>query len=120
MRVHVDTMTEVLDLTSPELAGYDLPEQYAILEHKYFLGIEMGFDPGLLVAIDSWESCHAACWRHQRYQADIQAQLAEIEQHRQWLADVNDCDVTWEAAARDWIVLHADRWRQNRQQLVCA
>ena len=112
-------MTDVLDLASPQLAGYDLPEQYAVLDHKYFLGIEMGFDPGLHCAIASWEAHHALCWRRQRHQADIQAQLAEIELHRQWLADINDCEVSWEAAARDWIGGHAEQWRESRRYQVC-
>jgi hypothetical protein len=42
------------------------------------------------------------------------AQIAEIEAHRARLIDSVGHDVSWEAAAHDWITHYAADWRRQR------
>ena len=111
--MHVEPMTGRQTTTEHLLAHYDLAERDAILDHKYFLGIEMGFDPGLLCAIESWEARHAADWRRQRLAADWAAQRTEIERYREQLARNGQRELTLEDAARNWIASHAAEWRRR-------
>ncbi|NLF29286.1 MAG: hypothetical protein GX591_00195 [Planctomycetes bacterium] len=102
--------------TGPDrwLTSYDPVERGAILDHKYFLGIEMGFDPGLLCAIESWEARYAADWRRRRLAADWAAQWIEIERYRDELARSGHREITLEDAARGWIASYAADWRRRR------
>jgi len=102
--------------TGPDqwLAHYDPVERDAILDHKYFLGIEMGFDPGVLCAIESWEARYAAQWRRRRLASDWAAQCVEIERYRGELARNGHAEISLEDAARGWIASHADEWRRRQ------
>lgn len=114
LRMCAATMHE--EIASPLLAGYRPSERRAIIVHKYFLGTELGYDPGLRAAVDSWESRFANRWRRQRQIADCQAQIREIQRHRQHLCDACGQGVDWDAAARDWISHFASHWRSLREQ----
>lgn len=104
------------ELSSPLLAAYRLSERRAILVHKYFLGIDLGYDPGIEAAIASWESRFAEQWRRQRQLDDCQAQMEEIVDHRRRLSMICRREVSWEEAAHDWVHHHADQWRRQREQ----
>jgi hypothetical protein len=108
------------ELNSPLLQPYPLEERQAILVHKYFLGIEMGRDPGLDCALRSWEARVAMHWRHQRLKEDCLAQLREIDAHRQLLCMQRGQNTGWEEAARDWVTNHAAAWRANHERQVAA
>jgi hypothetical protein len=103
-------------LDSSLLSGYRLCERQAILVHKYYLGIEMGNDPGLACAIKSWESRYAEHWRRQRHLADCQEQIDKIEEHRRQLSRDIGREIGWETAARIWIGEHAAEWRRHHEQ----
>ena len=112
--MHVESMIGRQTGTDHFLAHYDPSERDAILDHKYFLGIEMGFDPGLICAIESWEAHYAAEWRRRRLVADWVAQCAEIERYRADLARKGHGEITLEDAARGWIASYAAAWRRQR------
>lgn len=108
------------ELNSEPLLGFPLEERQAILVHKYFLGIEMGRDPGLECAIRSWEARVALSWRREHLRAECQAQLEEIERHRFWLCAQRNENVSWETAAHDWVVHHAAEWRRRHEQQIAS
>lgn len=101
------------ELDNPELAPYELAERRAILVHKYYLGIELGYDPGMRCAVASWEVKHALRWRTARQHVHCEAQMAEIEHHRRFLTEREGHTVSWESAARDWIQNYAAAWRRG-------
>ncbi len=98
-------------LNHPLLQKYPLSERRAILVHKYFLGLELKRDPGLALAIESWERRIAQGWHRRKMRLDAEKQLAEIEKHKYLLSRERGYDVGWEEAARDWIARYADAWR---------
>ena len=100
-------------LASPLLVSYQQRERRAILAHKYYLGIELEHDPGLVSAIASWESRFASQWRRERHLLDCQEQIARIERYRCCLSRGVGVEVSWEAAARSWISRHAAHWRST-------
>lgn len=108
------TMDE--QMTDPLLARYSPSERRAILVHKYFLGIELGYDPGVGCAITSWESRVANCWRRERQIADCTLQLTEMEQHQRQLCQKAGEEIPFDTAARDWIRNHAADWRRRREE----
>ncbi|MFW6154429.1 MAG: hypothetical protein ACOC95_04345 [Planctomycetota bacterium] len=112
--MHVERMTARQAGSDQVLAHYDPAERDAIVDHKYFLGIEMGFDPGVLCAIESWEAHYAADWRRRRLVADWAAQRVEIERYREELARDGRGEITLEDAARGWIAAYAAEWRRRR------
>jgi hypothetical protein len=116
----VETIVDEPDVPIKYLGGYDAGERFAILEHKYYLGIELGFDPGTQCAVASWELGYAMQWRQQRQQTDCQAQMVEIELHRTHMSRQRRCEVSWEAAARDWIGRYAAEWRIDRDRPLIA
>jgi len=103
-------------LNSPLLAAYRLCERQAIVVHKYYLGIEMGRDPGLTDAVKNWETRYAQLWRRERHLADCQEQIARIEEHRRDLSRQNGREIEWETAARLWIGQNAAEWREHHEQ----
>ncbi len=107
------------ELSSPLLTHYRPSERRAILDHKYYLGIEWGFDPGLERALESWEGGVAELWRHQQQLADCRAQMEEIERHRHNLAQQAGQEIGWEQAAHEWIAHHAAEWRRWRESQLC-
>jgi len=117
-RLTVQAEATVDEATCGLLAGYDPGERFAILEHKYFLGIEMGFDPGVQCAVTSWEAGYAVQWRQERQQADCRAQMAEIEGHRRYLSRLGGREVSGETAARHWIAHYAAGWRAQRDRQI--
>ena len=108
----MDMESVLPELDSPQLARYRLSERRAILVHKYFLGLEMHYDPGLDCAIQSWETRFACVWRRERQMADCQAQLQAIEQHWELLRGASSAPVSWEQAAHDWVTQYAGEWRK--------
>ena len=111
-----ETTTTEEGLDSPLLRCYSFDERQAILVHKYYLGIEAGYDPGLSHAIASWESRFATDWRRRRHLDDCRQQMREIAAHRSGLIRQSGRDVSWEHAARDWIVRHASTWRDHHRR----
>jgi hypothetical protein len=103
-------------LNSPLLSAYRLCERQAILVHKYYLGIEMGNDPGLARAVKSWETRYADLWRRQNHLAECQEQIGRIEEHRRQLSREIGQEIPWETAARIWIGQHAAEWRRHHEQ----
>jgi len=107
----MDTTAVDQGLTSPLLSGYQPGEQRAILVHKYYLGIELGHNPGLERAIENWECRYACRWRREQHLDDCQAQMHEIDEHRRHLCSRSGREVSWEHAARNWISRYAAKWR---------
>jgi hypothetical protein len=102
------------DFNDRRLACYLPSERRAILVHRYFLGIDCGYDPGLDGAIESWEVCGVGGeWRQRKMHIDRVAQMSEIERHRSNLAGRNGRDIAWDEAAWDWVKYHAERWRRD-------
>ena len=99
------------------LGPYGVSERRAILVHKYYLGTQLGYDPGLGQAVTSWESRVAGHWRRERQIADCQAQLSEIERHREMLIRQRRADISMEEAGRDWILRFAAEWRKRREEI---
>ena len=98
----------------PILSGYPVVERKAIFVHKYYLGLEMHDDPGVERAVASWETCFAIGWRRQQHLEACQEQIAEIEIHRNELAQQTGTAIPWEMAARDWIARYAADWRSGQ------
>lgn len=99
----------------PILSAYTPAERHAIEVHKYFLGIEGGYDPTIEEAIASWERHHAFTWRSRKMRRDAEAQLREIELHRQQLTHARGQTVEFTEAARDWINHWSAQWRAYRE-----
>lgn len=95
-----------------ELKGFSPSEGRAILVHRYYLGLEYNKEPSLKETIASWEKRFATAWRKKKIDKDLRAQLKEIERHKYFLSEKAGVDVGWEAAARDWIKIHASAWRE--------
>lgn len=95
------------------LSGYWPSERRALLEHKYFLGLERGYDPPLEEAIESWERRYARQWRTEKMRRDAEAQLREIEAYRQRLIGELGRLVDFAEAARCWIRECEAQWRDH-------
>ena len=102
------------------LVGYWPSECRAVLEHKYFLGIERGYDPPLAEVIESWEQSHARRWRTEKMRRDAKAQLLEIESYRQELSREDGRHVAFAEAARKWIVTREAEWREEWETYAVA
>lgn len=94
------------------LTGYLPSEVRALLEHKYFLGIERGYDPPIEEVIASWESRFATDWRAKKMRRDAEVQVREIESYRQLLATERGAAVTFREAARIWVDKCECEWRR--------
>lgn len=97
------------------LECYGPAECRAIATHKYYLGLERGYDPPITEAVASWEQRFAFDWRSKKIRDDMDAQARAIERHRQNLAIVRGGDVTFADAARDWVDHHGAGWRSQRE-----
>ncbi len=86
-------------------------ERRALLNHKYFLGIERGYDPPITEAIESWESRFARDWRTRKMRRDAEVQIREIERYRQRLSAERGVDVSFHEAARLWVDKCECAWR---------
>jgi len=95
------------------LAGYLPSEVRALMEHKYFLGIERGYDPPLAEVIASWEARYASAWRCQKMRRDAEAQVREIEAFREKLATQRGCPITFRDAAKVWVEECESEWRRR-------
>jgi len=95
------------------LGCYQPSECRAILVHKYFLGIERGYDPPLPEVLESWEHHHAMRWRTEKMRRDARIQIREIENHRRHLSHQQGAPVDFRTAARDWVDNHEERWRAD-------
>jgi hypothetical protein len=107
---------EAVLLEDPLLANYPPSERRAILVHRYFLGIEWGYDPGTEAAVASWEAHVALTWRRTKLRRDTQEQFRQIEHHRAFLSETQGRNVDWNEAATDWARNHAAAWREHWEQ----
>lgn len=82
------------------------------MEHKYFLGIERGYDPPIEEVIASWEARFASDWRARKMRKDAEAQVREIEAYRQRLTTDRGAGVTFREAARLWVDRCECEWRR--------
>jgi hypothetical protein len=94
------------------LAGYLPSEVRALMEHKYFLGIERGYDPPIEEVIASWEARFASDWRSRKMRRDAEVQVREIEAYRSRLAGERGEAVTFREAARLWVERCECEWRR--------
>ena len=97
------------------LQRYGPAECRAIDTHKYFLGLERGYDPPIAEAVESWERRFAFSWRSKKLRCDMEAQTQAIECHRRSLARDRHCEVSITDAARDWVEHHGANWRAERE-----
>ena len=97
--------------TRGKLSRYSVAEQKAILDHRFFLSIELTREASFDEAIESWESGICRSWRHEKMMRDRYAQLKEIERHKYYLSMQCGFDIGWETAALDWVQNHAAGWR---------
>jgi hypothetical protein len=96
-----------------DVSQYRPSEFRAILVHKYYLGIERGYDPSFEEAVRSWESNHADDWRSQKMRRDVQAQISEIEAYRDRISRDRGVEVSWEGAAKEWVNTREEKWRDQ-------
>lgn len=94
---------------------YGLPECKAIEEHKYLLGTRLKRDPGLRLAIESWERKYAARWRNAKMRRDAEDQVRAIESYRETLCNRWHRNVTFDEAAREWVERLSVEWRRHRE-----
>jgi len=111
---------EMTTLQRPRLSCYWPSEQRAIIVHKYFLGIERGTDPSIEDAIESWEERHAHDWRCAKMRRDAEAQLAQIDAHRDRMSRDLNRPVSFSEAARDWVHNYESNWRTRWEQTELA
>ncbi len=116
----VRSLDEHPDFQNPALSRYLPSERRAILVHRYFLGIERGADPGLVAAIESWESGVADEWRRKKMHADRVAQMTEIDRYRSELSAIQGREVDWNEAVWHWAQHRAEQWRQSWERTVAA
>lgn len=95
------------------LEGLQPSEIRAVMEHKYFLGIELGFDPPMEMVIASWESRFACDWRARKMRKDAEVQVREIEAYRAKLSTEKGTPVTFRDAARLWVDRCECDWRKS-------
>lgn len=108
MSVKCGTIEHLREVYSPK-------EWKAIEEHKYFLGMEMHFDPGFERAVESWERFHAYGWRARKMREDAEAQIQAIENYRLELCKSTGRNVPFNEAAREWIDRFGAEWRRQRE-----
>ncbi len=90
------------------------PSEYrAILVHKYYLGIERGYDPTFEEVVESWEASHADDWRSRKMRRDVEAQIKEIEAYRTKISKERAVDVDWKDAAKEWVNTREAKWRDQ-------
>jgi hypothetical protein len=107
---------EAVLLEDPLLGNYPPSERRAILVHRYFLGIEWGYDPGTEAAVASWEAHVASIWRRTKLRRDTQEQLRHIARHQAFLSEAQGRAIDWNEAAADWARKHAAAWRESWEQ----
>jgi len=94
------------------LDGFHPSEIRALMEHKYFLGIERGYDPPIEEVIVSWETRFARDWRAMKMRRDAEAQVREIEAFRDRLSADRGMPVTFREAAQVWVEEFECEWRR--------
>ena len=94
------------------LDGYRPSEIRALMEHKYYLGIERGYDPPLEEVIASWECFYAGDWRNRKMRRDAEVQVREIEAYREKMIAERGGPVTFREAAKAWIEQCECGWRE--------
>jgi hypothetical protein len=96
-----------------DLTRYWPSEVRAIQEHKYFLGMERGYDPPMEEVLESWERQYAKAWRTAKMRRDVEAQLREIEACRARLASDTGRTIGFAEAARTWVDISEREWRDR-------
>jgi hypothetical protein len=114
------SLAEHPDYDHPLLQKYLPSERRAILVHRYFLGIDLGHDPGVEAAISSWEGGVANEWRRKKMHTDRVAQMSEVDRHRLQLSSRHGREVDWEEALWDWVRYHAANWRNQWESTPAA
>ncbi len=97
------------------LKRYGPAECRAIATHKYFLGLERGYDPPIAEAVESWEHRYAYHWRSEKIRRDMADQTYAIECFRCSLCGEWGHEVTFAEAAREWVRERGDLWRTERE-----
>ena len=106
----------VPEISDPALSEYWPSERRAILVHRFFLGLELKRPIPLGEAVRSWEVGPADAWRTRKARHDCARQKAEISRHKWNMSARFGRDVGWEAAAEDWVLHHAAKWRRWWEQ----
>jgi hypothetical protein len=106
-------MAVTLDPYTSSLEGYLPSEVRALMEHKYFLGIERGYDPPIEEVIVSWETRFARDWRARKMRRDAEAQVREIDAYRERLIAERGTSVTFREAAHAWVDECECQWRES-------
>lgn len=101
----------------PALERYSISERCAIEVHKYYLGLELGYDPSFEEVVESWETLHANAWRRGRMRRDAELQIHEIERFRELLSHQVHHAVGFQEAARAWVEQWANVWRDQRDAI---
>jgi len=104
----------------PLLRDYWPSERKAIWVHKYYMGIERGYDPSMDEVVSSWERDYARDWRSRKMQRDAHVQLDEIEAHRNHMCREKGREVSFLEAARDWVYRHEAQWRRQWEEQPAA
>jgi hypothetical protein len=105
--------TVAVDSVECSLEGYRPSEVRALMEHKYFLGIERGYDPSIEEVIASWEARYASDWRAKKMRHDAEVQVREIQDFQARLASERGQSVTFREAAQQWVEQCECEWRRN-------
>lgn len=94
---------------------YGLTERRAIEEHKYLLGTRLKRDPGLELAVETWERQYAVRWRRDMMRRDAEAQVHAIESFRVELCERRCREVSFDEAAHEWVTRWSAEWRRHRE-----
>ena len=105
--------TGMVSVMEPSLEGYRPSEVRALMEHKYFLGIERGYDPPIEEVIASWEARYAMDWRCKKMRHDAEVQVREIQAFQDRMSAERGKPVTFREAARQWVEQCECEWRRN-------
>ncbi|MGQ9590087.1 MAG: hypothetical protein ACUVYA_07310 [Planctomycetota bacterium] len=98
--------------TEKRLGAYSPAEQKAILDHRFFLSIELARQATIEETLASWESHVSREWRREKSCRDRMAQFKEIERHKYYLSLQSGHDIGWDLATLDWVRNHAAAWRE--------
>ncbi len=103
-----------------DLSVYRPSERRAILDHKYYLGIELGYDPSLCEVIRSWEENYACEWRRKKMRRDAEVQVKEIQRCKDELSRQWGRSVEFTEAIRVWLDEHEAEWRRRWESSPCS
>ena len=90
-------------------------EMRAISRHRHNLSQQIGHDVGEQFAIEDWRKHHAARWRRNRLERELEEQKLEILKHK-WIESEKAGTDLGARAILDWIDNYAVKWRNWREE----